>query len=203
LKSVAWIAAVVAGVVVVIGVTAAIGNRDKSGKTVPAGEWAQTVCGTVGTWRGTMESIVEDVRTPPAKGQSGVEEPQSQTPQGRTGLVREGLKDSVRATKTLVEGVDNAGVPDTPHGDEAAQLVSSWASSSVSSLQQAQGSLEHEATTLEQALTQFADAAGAMRETLAGGVRTLVQVAALDPQLAAALLESSTCRQLRGEQSST
>ena len=36
-----WILAIVAGVLVVLVATAMIGDRDKSGETVPAGEWAQ------------------------------------------------------------------------------------------------------------------------------------------------------------------
>ncbi len=112
----AWIVAIVVGVVVVIVVTALVGNRDKSGETVPAGEWAQSVCGAVGVWRGEIEAIVEDIRTPNASSTAGGEEPQSETPQGRTGFVRKGLERSVQATETLVTGIDNAGVPDTAAG---------------------------------------------------------------------------------------
>ena len=37
-----WIIGVAAGVVLVLGVTALIGNRDESGETVTAGKWAQS-----------------------------------------------------------------------------------------------------------------------------------------------------------------
>ena len=60
-----WIVAIVAGVLVVLVATAMIGNRDKSGETVPAGEWADSVCGSVAVWRGEIESIVDD--DPPAE----------------------------------------------------------------------------------------------------------------------------------------
>jgi hypothetical protein len=43
----------------------------------------------------------------------------------------------------------------------------------------------------------------AIRSALATGVHTLSQAAALDPELAAAFRESSTCQQLREEQGST
>ena len=122
-----WILAAAAGVVLVIVVTAMIGNRDESDETVPAGEWAQSVCGAVGVWRGELESIVEDIRTPNASSTAGGEEPQSETPQGRTGLIRKGLERGVQATETMVEGIDNAGVPDTEQGEEAAEVVSDWA----------------------------------------------------------------------------
>jgi hypothetical protein len=68
------------GVVVVLIATAAIGGNDESGETVPAGDWAQSVCGAVGVWRGEIEATVEQIRTPNANGTLG-EEPQSETPQ--------------------------------------------------------------------------------------------------------------------------
>ncbi len=120
----AWIVAIVAGVVVVIVVTAAIGTRDDRGETVSAGQWAQSVCGAIGVWRGEIEATVEDIRTP---GDAASEEPQSETTQGRTGFVRKGLERAVLATETLVEGIDNAGVPDTAQGEEAAARSSNWA----------------------------------------------------------------------------
>ena len=191
-----WIFAAV-GVVAVIVVAAAIGGRDKSDETVPAGEWAQSVCGAAGVWRGEIEAIVEDIRTPASVGDAGVDEPQSETPQSRRGFVRAGLERAVQATDTLVEGIDNAGAPDTPQGQQSAQQISDWASSSKDDLEQAQDSLDNEADTLEEAIQQITTAAGALGTTLASGVRTFTQVATSDPALAAALRDSSTCQELR------
>ena len=198
-----WTLAILVGVAVVLVVTAAIGNRNKKGETVAAGDYAQTVCGAVGTWRGEMEAIIDDVRTPPAFGALGDEEPQSQTPQGRTGLVHSGLQSSVRATKTLVEGIAYAGTPDTPQGSAAASQLSDWAEVSKKNLEKAQDSLDRQAQTLESAVSQLTSAAGAVRSTLTSGVKTIASVAHLDPQLAAAFRNSSTCQQLREEQTST
>jgi hypothetical protein len=201
-----WLAyaiAIVAGLLILIGVTALIGNHDKSGQTVPASAWAETVCGTIGTWRGEMEAVVGQIRNPPSRGSLGVAEPQSQTPQSRTQLIRTGLESGVRATKTLVEGIENAGTPDTPQGQQAAAKVSDWASSSRDQLEQAQDSLNHEASTLEAALANIGGAVRAMGTALTTGVRTIGGVAAADPQLAAALRDSSTCQQLREEEIST
>ena len=113
----AWILAAV-GIVAVILVAALIGDRDNRDETVPAGEWAQNVCGAIGVWRGELESIVEDIRTPTSESTAGGEEPQSETPQGRTGFLRKGVERGVQAAETLVEGIDNAGVPDTEQGEE-------------------------------------------------------------------------------------
>lgn len=197
----ARIVAIVAGVALVLVVTAMIGTRDDRGETVTAGEWAQSTCGAAAVWRGQMEAIVEDIRTPSGTSAAGGEEPQSETPQGRTGFVRKGLERAIQATDTLVEGVDNAGTPDTSEGDQAARLVSDWADSALDDLEAAQDSLDEEADSLEESIVQLTEAAGAIASTLASGVQTIADVAQLDPELANALQESSTCQQLREETS--
>ncbi len=53
------------------------------------------------------------------------------------------------------------------------------------------------AHTLEAAIQQLTTAAGALGTTLASGVKTLADVSASDPALAAALRDSSTCQELR------
>ena len=193
-----WIVGIVVGVVLVLGVTALIGTNDESGEPVSGGEWAQNVCGAVGVWRGEIEAIIEDVRTPNANA-SGGEEPQSETPQGRTGFVRKGLERGVQATETMVEGLDNAGVPDTENGEDAANDVSTWAERALGDLEEAQDSLDEEADSLEAAIEQFQDATGAIGAALVGGVTTITDVAQLDPALAVAFRDTSTCQQLREE----
>jgi hypothetical protein len=191
-----WVIGIVVGVVAVIAVTAAIGARDDRGETVSAGTWAQSVCGAVGVWRGEIEATVEDIRTP---GDAASEEPQSETTQGRTGFVRKGLERSVESTRTLVEGIENAGMPDTASGAEAAKLVTDWADEALNDLEEAQDSLDEEADDLEDSIEQITDAAGAIGAALVTGVQTTAAVARLDPELADALQESSTCQQLREE----
>jgi len=195
----AWTVAIIAGIALVLVATAMVGNRDDSGETVPAGQWAQSVCGSVGVWRGEIEDIVDGIRQAPATG-TGVEEPQSQTPQGSPSLVRSGLEESVRATEVLVTGIDNSGIPETDHGEAAAMQVSSWAATSLANLNKAEDSLETEAATPEEAIAQLAGATGAIRLAVVSGFETLRDVALLDPELAAAVHESSTCQQLMEEQ---
>jgi hypothetical protein len=193
--------AVVAGILLVLVVTAAIGTGEDSGETVTAGEWAQTTCGAVGVWRGEMEDIVEELRTPSEFPASGAEEPQSETPQGRTGFVRVGLERAARATDTMTEGIDNAGTPDTPEGEQAAKLISDWSESALDDLEKAQDSLDEEADSIEESITQLADAARAIGAALTSGVQTMAEVGRTDPELAAAVQQSSTCQQLREETS--
>jgi hypothetical protein len=187
-----------AGIVAVIVAAALIGDEDRSGETVPAGEWAQTVCGAVGVWRGQMEAIVEDVRTPPATGTGG-EEPQSETPQGRTGLIRTGLERAVQATETVVDAIDTAGVPDTSNGAEVAEQVSSWANGAVNDLEQAEESLEEEAETLEGSIEQLTAAASAIGRVLASGRQVIADIVVTDPELADALRDSGTCQHIQEE----
>lgn len=195
-----WIVAIVAGIVAVIGVAALLGDDD-SGDTVAAGEWAHSVCGTVAVWRGELEAIVEDIRTPTSAG-TGSEEPQSETPQGRTGFIRQGLERAVQATETMVEGVENAGTPDTAQGEDVAQVVSSWADSAVDDLEDAEESLDEEADSLEGSIQQLTGAVGAIGSVLASGTQTVADIARADPELTDALRDSSTCQQLREETSS-
>jgi hypothetical protein len=197
----AWVIAVVAGILLVLVVTAAVGTGEDSGETVTAGEWAQTTCGAVGVWRGEMEDIVEELRTPSEFPASGAEEPQSETPQGRTGFVRVGLERAARATDTMIEGIDNAGTPDTPEGEQAAKLISDWSESALDDLEKAQDSLDEEADSIEESITQLADAARAIGAALTSGVQTMAEVGRTDPELAAAVQQSSTCQQLREETS--
>jgi hypothetical protein len=192
-----WIAVAAVGVIAVVGVAALLVD-DESGDTVSAGEWAQSVCGAVGVWRGELEAIVEDIRTPTSAG-TGSEEPQSETPQGRTGFIRQGLERAVLATETMVEGVDNAGIPDTPNGERVADVVSSWADSALDELEDAEESLDEEADSLEESIEQLTGAARAVASVLTSGTRTIADVIRADPQLASVLGDTSTCTELREE----
>jgi len=194
---VAWIVAA-GGIVLLVVVVALIGNRDNSDETVSAGEWAESVCGAIGVWRGELEATVEEIRTPPAAAGGDVE-PQSETPQGRTGFIRTGLERAVQATETMVEGVENAGTPDTPDGEQAADVVSSWADDALDELEDAQDSLDEEADTLEASIQQLTGAARAIGSVLASGTRTVADVVQTDPELVSVIRDTSTCQELREE----
>jgi hypothetical protein len=198
MRALTWFLVAV-GILAVIGIAALIGNRDKTGETVSAGEWAQSVCGSVGVWRGQIEAIVDEVRNAPSRGSLGVEEPQSETDQGRRIFVRGGLELAVGATQTLVDTLDDAGIPDTPNGEEAVNQLTGWADSAHDELDEAEQSLEAEADTLEEAVTQLTTAVESLGSVLASGVLTLAEIARTDPELAVALRDASTCRHLRGE----
>jgi hypothetical protein len=191
-----WIAVVAVGIVALIGIAAVLSD-DESGEVVSAGEWAEGVCGAVGVWRGELEATLDDIRTPNAA--AGSEEPQSETPQGRTGFIRVGLERAVLATETMVEGVDNAGTPDVTDGEQVADVVASWADSARDDLEDAQDSLDEEADSLEEAVEQVTEALGAIGAVLASGTQTLAEVARTEPALVAVFRDTSTCQELREE----
>lgn len=197
-----WVVVILAGVVAVTGVVALVGRDDNKDETVSAGEWADSVCGSVAVWRGEIESIVDEIRQPSATGFPRSEEPQSETPQGRTGFIRTGLERVARATDTMITGIDNAGVPDTPQGERSASAISDWADATRDDLEDAQDSLDDEADTLADAIAQLTDAARAITGAVTGGVKAVADVARTDPELVAALRDSSTCQQLREETTS-
>jgi len=197
-----WVVVIVAGVVAVLGVTAIVGRDDSKNQTVSAGEWADSVCGSVAVWRGEIEAIVDELRQPSATGSTGTTEPQSETPQSRTGFVRTGLERTVRATHTMITGVENAGVPDTSQGEQSANAISGWADATRNDLENAQDSLDEEADTLADAIAQLTDAARAITGAVTSGVKAVADVGRTDPELAAALRDSSTCQELREETTS-
>jgi len=197
-----WVVVILAGVVAVTGVVALVGRDDNKDQTVSAGDWADSVCGSVAVWRGEIESIVDEIRQPSATGSTGTTEPQSETPQSRTGFVRTGLERTVRATHTMITGVENAGVPDTPQGEQSANAISGWADATRNDLENAQDSLDEEADTLADAIAQLTDAARAITGAVTSGVKAVADVGRTDPELAAALRDSSTCQELREETTS-
>ena len=197
-RTVALVVIVVVGLGALMIVTAAIGSRDER-EPVTAAEYADNVCGAVGAWRGSIEAVVDDIRTPPALGAGGVEEPQSETPQGRTGFVRAGLERALDATSTLTEAVARSGVPDSPQGEQVAGQFQAWADGAETALQEASDTLDDEPDSLEQALRATAGAASAIGSTLASGVRTVTEAARTDPSLVRAFRDSDVCAELRAD----
>jgi hypothetical protein len=195
------VAIIAAALVALTVVVVIVGSNDKSNETVTASEWVDSVCGAVGVWRGEMRSIVKDVRLAPAYGGSS-DEPQSEVKRGRVTALRQGLDNAVRATQTMATAVDNAGIPDTPEGETAAGSVANWANASADRLQDAQVALDSKPDSLEEAVDNLATVTTAFRETLTSAVSTMTGVVKTDPQLAAAALSSTTCRQMNEEEDS-
>ena len=102
----------------------------------------------------------------------------------------------------MVDGIDDAGTPDTP-GRRGGEEVSDWADDPSRDLEDAQDALEDEPDTLEEAVEQLGVATKALGATLTSGVETIAEAAQLDPALTAAFKDSSTCQQLREKERSS
>ena len=155
---------------------ALVGRDDNKGQTVTAGEWARRRLRRGGGLARRDRVDRRSIRDPAAAGSLGAEEPQSETPQGRTAFIRDGLERTLRATATMITGIDNAGVPDTPQGEQAANAISGWADATQNDLQDAQDSLDQEADTLDDAIAQLTDAARAITGAITGGVKAVADV---------------------------
>ena len=100
-----------------------------------------------------------------------------------------------------MEGVENAGVPDTEQGEEAAEVVSEWADGANEALEDAQDNLDEEADSLEDSIEVYTEAAAAIGRVLTLGTEAVAEVAQTDPALASALRDASTCQELQEETS--
>jgi hypothetical protein len=197
----AWVVAILAGLVIVTAVVALVGGEDDEGETVTAAEWADDVCGTVLVWRGTMESIVDGIRSAGQSDQSGSESG-AESPQGRSGSVRTGLEQALLATETMVEGLARAGTPDTPNGQEAADDLSGWADDAVGEIEDAQDALGEETDSTDEELEQYGQAVTTLVEVYTSGGQAVADAAVTDPELLAALAASPRCEDLKQEASS-
>jgi hypothetical protein len=190
-----WLALIIVGIGLVIGAVALVGGDDDEGEVVSAAEWADNVCAAVEVRRGTVEEIVTDLRL------AGTPQAGDDQQEELRGSFRLALERTVRATETMVEGLSLAGVPDTPGGVQAAEQMASWADQATEDLEDAQATLDEGAEDFQESVAVTVDAGGAIIETVAGGVQTVVDIAQLDPELGAALRDSETCQTLRGERS--
>jgi hypothetical protein len=198
-RAIVWILVIVAGVVLVSGVVAAIGNgRDHTGDTVRAPRWAQDVCGTTGSWEGQIEGIRNELRD------SNFAARQSDGGSGdsveQTISVREAVDRAIRATTdTLQEGLKRAGIPDAPQGAQASQILLNWAHQTETNLRVAKGLLKEKPRSPAEALANLVPPATALARSALDGRAAFRKVSALDPQLASALDSSRNCRELMKE----
>lgn len=181
------------GIALVLGAAALAGSREKSDQPVSATEWANAVCGSVAVWRGELETIANDFRSP---GRIHAD----QTREDRRASVRLALERTVTATDTLVQGIESAGVPETPEGQQAADEIQAWAETAHTNLEDSLDAFEDTGDEPRERLEALGAATGGVLETLVTGVETLVGAARLDAQLGAAFVDAETCRSFGEEE---
>ena len=187
------------GIGTILGVSAAVGNGDKTGETVSASDWADDVCGSVGAWEGQLESLRDEL------GQSNYGARRNDGGTGdsveRTLVVSGAIDRAVQITNdTLGEGLPRAGIPDVGQGEQAAEILQDWADKTESDLRAAQESLDDDADTTSSAFGALGGAIGALQKAAVDGRAAFKQVSELDPELADALESSGNCQKLMEEQ---
>jgi hypothetical protein len=194
-----WVIAIIGGLVVVVGVTAAISSgRDHSGETVRTSKWADRVCGTTGSWEGELEAIRDEIRknnygARQSDGGSGdsVEEAIS---------VRQAVDRAIRATTDILqEGLKRAGIPDANQGAAASALLRSWAKQTETNLRFAKSQLKVKPRSPAEAFANLEPPVHALAVSVLLGRAAFRRAAALDPAIADALSGSRNCRDLMKE----
>jgi hypothetical protein len=200
MRTLAVIGGIVAGLIVVMGLTAAVSNgRDNSGKTVRTARWADDVCGTVGAWEGDLKGIREEWRrnnwaARRSDGSTGDSDEQVVT-------VRGAVDRAILATqKTLQEGLERAGVPDASQGAAAASILRDWAQQTETNLRVAKAELKQKPTSVAEAFAQLGPPIEALAHSLVDGRAAFAKAGALDPAIADGFKGSGTCRRLMKKQ---
>jgi hypothetical protein len=201
MRALAWIVAIVAGVIVLSAiVAAATGNgRNDTGKTVKASGWANDVCGVTGAWQGELKDIRDELRdnnyaARRIDGGSGdnVEE---------TITLRGAVDRAIRATTdTLQEGLKRSGIPDANKGAQASALLLDWSLKTETNLRIAKAQLQAKPTSPAEAFAALGPPVRALSLSALQGRAAFNQAAALDPALSDALAGSRNCDRLKTEQ---
>ena len=181
------------GIALVLGAAALAGSREKSDQPVSATEWANAVCGSVAVWRGELETIANDFRSP---GRIHAD----QTREDRRASVRLALERTVTATDTLVQGIESAGVPETPEGRQAADEIQAWADTAHTNLEDSLDAFEDTGEGPRGGREGGGAPPRGNRETRVAGGGTRRGGARLDAQLGAAFVDAETCRSFSEEE---
>ena len=175
-----------------------VGN-DNSSATVRAPRWADDVCAATGAWEGQIEVISDGVRTStsatrPNDGGSG--DHVEWTLFARTAITR-----AIQATDlTLVEGIRQAGVPNTDSGPEASKILLDWANETKEGLRAARATIERDPDSTTAAIEAIGYSSAVLSQAQLKGRQAYEQVAALNSDLEDALSGSDKCTNLRGKQ---
>ena len=188
------------GFVLLLGIGVAISDgADHKGDTVKASNWADDVCGTVGSWEGQLEAIGDDVKL------SNVGARQSDGASGDsvegTIYVRQAVDRAIQATNdTLQEGLRRAGIPEGNGGAQAAAALLDWAQVTENALLAAQQSMRQKPNTTSAAFASLGTAVKALESSAVAGRAAFVTAAATDPAIADALTGSRNCSKLMEDQ---
>lgn len=195
----AWVAIIIAGVLVVIGASAAVtSGRDHTGETVRASRWADRVCGATGAWEGQLEGIRDEI------GKSNYGARQNDGASGdsveETISIRQAVDRAIRATTDVLHtGLKRAGIPNANRGAAASALLRSWAQQTETNLRLAKTQLKVRPRSPAEAFGNLGPPVRALAISAIQGRAAFRHAAALDPAIADALHGSRNCRDLMKE----
>jgi methyl-accepting chemotaxis protein len=173
-----WLIAVASLLVVLSLAAAGCGGGDDEGESASA--WADDLCGSLTTWKDSIDSTVNELRQNPSRDQ-----------------LESATSDVKDATDTLLDDLKGLGAPDTDDGQEAKQTVDDLSTQ-----------VEDGVNTVENAVDDASGASGMLNAisvasstlaTLLQDIKTAVQkLEGLDPggELQSALQDSSSCQSL-------
>jgi hypothetical protein len=162
----------------------ACGGDDDDGETVAVGNFASDICTAFIDWTRAIQQRQQDLQQDLGS--------QASPQEGKAAL--EGfLDDSVEASDDLVQDVEEAGVPDTENGEEAADALQQAAEDARSKLEDARADAEDLPTGSRQEFGDAADKFGDEVQSALEGVGNGLEQ--LDtPELDEAIEEESACQ---------
>ena len=184
------VAAIVVGILVVVGAAIAARLADDDFTSVDTTEWADTVCSDLAEWRGSITSLAD----------AGEGEPSRES-------LEQALDEAGEATDELVQSLQRLGPPDLEAGEDVEQALDDTADGLRESFDALRASMDDalDAGTpadIVQALAALAPEVQALLQQVEDAVASL-QSASLfgeaSVELEQAFADAESCQQLRAE----
>ena len=151
------------GFVLLLGIGVAISDgADNKGDTVKASNWADDVCGTVGSWEGQLEAIGDDVKHEQRRRASITTAPPATPSRARSTSARPSTVRSRPPTTRCRRDCERAGIPEASGGAQAAAALLDWAQLTENALLAAEQSMRQKPNTTSAAFASLGTAVKAL-----------------------------------------
>jgi hypothetical protein len=173
-----WVFAVASLVAALSLAAAGCGGGDDGGDSASA--WADDLCGSLTTWKDSIDSTANELRQSPSRDQ-----------------LESATTDVKDATDTLIDDLKGLGAPNTDGGQEAKQTVDDLSTQVQDGVDAVQSSVD-EASGASGMLNAISVASSTLATLLQGIKTSLQELQGLQPggELQSALQDSSSCQSL-------
>ena len=156
-----------------------------SDETDSAGEWADSVCSSIGDWRAGVEATVEEFRADPASISAD--------------SLREATDDTLESTEALVDELRDLGPPETESSEEARAEIEGLAETLESSRDSVHETLEGSSESVAGVLANLSAITAELQAAASAASATFESLLALDPggELEQAFREEDSCTALQ------